>query len=147
EVQRNAERRRLYQQYCRMQKACKMLAVDFHPESVTGAAGPEKVVVAFETAANRRSPMRGFYAVGAVAAAAACVALILTGRGRLGVPDSQVTSQDRVAIQAPAVTAPRTELAPTAAEPSRTTPAPTGIVQRPMLVGDPLFLAGRAQVD
>ena len=147
EVQTNAERRRLYQQYCRMQKACKLVAVDFQPESTAGAASQEKVVVPFEAAPNRRNSMRALYSAGAVAAAAACVALILTGRPRPDASGASVASPEQVAVQTPSVPAVAAVVAPPADAATKVTPAAGGIVQRPMLVNEPLFLAGRTQAD
>ena len=49
EVQASPERRRVYQQYCRMQKACTMLAKDFVDENVPTVADTteqEKMTVA-----------------------------------------------------------------------------------------------------
>jgi anti-sigma factor RsiW len=79
EVQSNPARRRIYQDYCRMQKACKVLAADFktEPEIAT-----EKKVVAFNPAAARASRSASLYTLGGFAAAAACVAIIFVGRGR-----------------------------------------------------------------
>ncbi|HVS52354.1 MAG TPA: hypothetical protein VHD62_08360 [Opitutaceae bacterium] len=71
EVLGNPARRRVYQDYCRMQKACKVLAHEFGTEAAT--IGGEGKVVPFETAAPRRT---GFYVAGAFAAAAACAALV-----------------------------------------------------------------------
>lgn len=77
EVQSNPARRRVYQQYCRMQKACRMLTTDFQTEPV---ADTERKVVAFTPAAGETTRRGGVYAVGALAAAA-CLTVILIGRG------------------------------------------------------------------
>jgi anti-sigma factor RsiW len=69
EVLNNPARRKVYQDYCRMQKACKILAEDFVEES---APAPDNVV-AFEGA--RPTSRAGWIATGALAAAA-CVAIV-----------------------------------------------------------------------
>src|SRR3954452_15409370 len=76
EVTANAKRRQVYQQYCRMQKACKIVGEKFVPET---AAAPAGNVVAFElaTAPARRTSL---YAFGGLLAAAACVALVFVSR-------------------------------------------------------------------
>jgi hypothetical protein len=80
EVQSNPARRRIYQDYCRMQKACKVLAHDFQTEPV---GADDKKVVPFSVAtAGRASRGNTFYTVGAFAAAAACLAIIFVGRSR-----------------------------------------------------------------
>lgn len=81
EVQRSPERRKVYRDYCRMQKACMVLA----EEAVTAPAVIENNVVSFERPSSRAW---GFttYATG-LCAAAACVALALvvrTGHGSAG---------------------------------------------------------------
>lgn len=89
EVQGNPARRKVYQQYCRMQKACKRFATDFatEPADARDAAqwGAEKKIVAFDAAraeAARRARAGSFYTAGAFAAAAACVAIIFVGHSR-----------------------------------------------------------------
>ena len=76
EVQGNPARRRLYRDYCRMQKACKVLAQDFASE---GDAPADPKVIAFPAtgSANRRT---GWYVGATVAAAAACVALVFVSQ-------------------------------------------------------------------
>jgi anti-sigma factor RsiW len=84
EVQNNPSRRRVYQEYCRMQKACKLLAQDFADES---QAAPEQKVIAFEQArstARARSSVR--YVSAGLMAAAACVAVVLVGRRQTATP-------------------------------------------------------------
>lgn len=76
EVQGNAERRRIYREYCRMQKACRVLAGEFEeaaehaPESFDPIAVPAK--------SWRRTG--SYYAAGALLAAA-CVALVFVADG------------------------------------------------------------------
>jgi anti-sigma factor RsiW len=74
EVSRSPERRRLYQEYCRMQKACTLLAKDFTDEASTAAIDRATVVV-------MEQPRRAVWAPSAFAAAgllaAACLAIVL----------------------------------------------------------------------
>lgn len=75
EIQRNPARRRVYRQYCQMQKACTLLAEDFRTEAPEAGK-----ITAFPGASQRRAgKVRAFYALGAVAAAA-CVAFLVIGR-------------------------------------------------------------------
>lgn len=78
EVQRDPARRRIYQDYCRMQKACRMLAEDFHREPV---AVPSPKVIDFN-AARRRTGTGKAYLTGAFAAVAASVAIVLVVQSR-----------------------------------------------------------------
>jgi len=81
EVQNNPARRRVYQQYCRMQKACTMLAKDFveTPSAETEKDG--RKIVAFEpTGRSGSSWGPGFYAVGGLVAAAACFVVVMAKR-------------------------------------------------------------------
>lgn len=78
EVQDNADRRKIYLQYCRMQKACTMLAGDFQAKA---AAAPDVAVIELRTARSRR-PFGRYIAVGATLAAAASVTILFVGRGR-----------------------------------------------------------------
>ncbi len=86
EVQSSPDRRRLYREYCEMQKACQILAADFRTEP----AGDGKVIP-FEQAAAIRARARrhragNWYAAGAAVAAAACVAIVFVGQSRKSVP-------------------------------------------------------------
>ena len=73
EVQQNPARRRVYQDYCRMQKACTLLAKDYVDQAVATSVPEDRKIAAFEP---RRSWGLGVYA-GGLAAAAACVALVV----------------------------------------------------------------------
>jgi len=140
EVQSNPQRRQFYRQYCQMQKACKVLAADFRTEATPAG---DKKVVAFEVAGSSRS--RGVYIFGAVAAAAACVALVFVSRGALKSVPASEGGTGPVAVQS-------TRVLPTARIAADVSPAVTklapansgGLVQRSMLVNDPFLLAGRA---
>lgn len=99
EVKGNPEHRRIYREYCQMQKACAALAENFRSE--TPATGAK--VVDFKP---RRSAGVPVYLAGLVAAAA-CVALVLGVRSRLGhFPASPTVDAHSVAAVAPAVANP-----------------------------------------
>jgi anti-sigma factor RsiW len=79
EIERTPARRRVYRQYCQMQKACTVLAHDFRSERSTAGAD----IVQFPV---RRQPARTWaYATGLVAVAA-CIALVFVGRNRVAEP-------------------------------------------------------------
>jgi hypothetical protein len=149
EVQTNAARRRIYQQYCRMQKACKMVAADFTSEAEVAGAAHEKKVVAFDpdavsaaVAARKRS--NTFYTVGTFAALAACVAVIFVKREQAGVSPTS----DQVATHVAA--SPAGQVNHLTASPNVS--APRGLVSvapRPAatLVANPLFLTGNTQAQ
>lgn len=80
EVAANPDRRRTYDEYCRMHKACGLVAMDFRATDGTVVAASEKVVpFDFQTAqtAARRRRLGGYLSSGL--AAAACVALAFIG--------------------------------------------------------------------
>jgi len=83
EVLKNPARRHVYQDYCRMQKACKLLAQDFVEEAAPAPAN----VVAFE--APDRASRVGWLAGGTFAAAAACLAVVFVSMNRDTTPPSQ----------------------------------------------------------
>jgi hypothetical protein len=160
EVQSNPERRKVYQQYCRMQKACKVLAADFVTAPETAESAAERKVVAFnaaavEAASARRKRVGNYYTLGTVAAAAACVAIIFVGRSRQARSDAL-----EFARQTPAITeraAPVVVSAPVAAA-ARPVMVSTAGISGPRalgsqgnatttLVADPLLLASKAQAD
>ena len=100
EVQNNPARRRIYEDYCRMQKACRMLAHDFQTEPVEQAS---RKVIDFNPAARRSRA--SFYTVGAVAAAAACAAIVFVGQTRKANGTAIAGNQDIAAIATPATAA------------------------------------------
>ncbi|MEY4815713.1 MAG: hypothetical protein RLZZ162_2786 [Verrucomicrobiota bacterium] len=74
EVQRSPERRRIYRDYCRMQKACLLLAKDFNAEAASAGA---QVRAPFEVEGARRfSWGTGVWGAAGLFAAAACVAIV-----------------------------------------------------------------------
>lgn len=99
EVQANPARRQIYRNYCQMQKACKMVAQDFVTEPAEVA---EKVVPFQPAAASRRAAQGGgFYTIGALVAAAACVAIVLVGRSRQQPAENATQNQVAATTLAP----------------------------------------------
>jgi anti-sigma factor RsiW len=102
EVQSNADRRRVYQEYCRMQKACKVMAEDFAGESVSAA---DRKVVVFEQAYFRERRKTQYFAGAFFAAAAACVAVVFISRTHQnGGVNSGTVAMEPAAVQAVAST-------------------------------------------
>jgi hypothetical protein len=151
EVQTNPARRSIYQDYCRMQKACKIIAADFVTEEVPAAASDRKVVsfnaelAPSHTGARRRA---GLIAFGGFAAAAACVALVFVGRGRSGA-EQQGTAPSPTFAQAttpaPAAETKAVEVASMSAAPRGFAPVPQR--QHTILVSNPLSLAEQSQAE
>ncbi len=155
EVQANPARRKVYQQYCRMQKACKMLSAEFVAAEAGAATEADKKVVAFDPDAARaagagRQRARGFYTLGGLAAAAACVAFVLVNRGTPTVE----TPATEVAVQtAPAAAIAAKPVVVAVAETAAVAPAARGGIvslagaraqglrAQPTLVADQLFLS------
>lgn len=130
EVAASPARRRIYEDYCRMQKACKALAADF----ATEAAPAERNIVAFEAARPQRRV--GLYGAGVFAAAAACVAVMLLGRNSQDAasPESSASQATFAATSAPAA-APAVAQAATPAAAMPTTSAQ-------LTTGDTVLIAG-----
>ncbi len=78
EVGANAERRRVYDQYCRMQKACSMLSSELADEEVKAA---DQRVLEFSGSAARR--LRPAFAL---KAAAACIGAVVILKYRAALP-------------------------------------------------------------
>jgi hypothetical protein len=106
EVQGNLERRRVYRQYCRMQKACTLLARDFVGESV------EQKVLAFEPRRSAWGP--GGLAIGGLAVAAACVAFVFVNRRHEAAPGATAPAAQLAVVQpvAPAPAVAETKIQP-----------------------------------
>lgn len=108
EVRSNPGRRRVYREYCQMQKACTALAENFR----TDAPANNPKIVEFKP---RRTVGAAAY-VGGLVAAAACVALVLNLRSRhaepLAVSVPNVHEQLAVALPVARVTAPHPALQP-----------------------------------
>jgi anti-sigma factor RsiW len=104
EIQRDPARRRTYNQYCRMQKACTQLFeqqcqdAPSSSELARALAQAERKVVAFPER-NTQWRQRGIFAVG-VATMAACVAFVLVRQTPVA-PTAQP-----IAVTTPAVTEP-----------------------------------------
>jgi len=73
EIQKRPERRKIYREYCQMQKACMTLAENFRSEAPAGG----KVIETFAEGPRRMAFIT--YAMG-FAAAAACIALVVVKR-------------------------------------------------------------------
>ncbi|MBS0630971.1 MAG: hypothetical protein JSS11_03590 [Verrucomicrobia bacterium] len=80
EIERSPDRRRVYRQYCQMQKACAVLEHDFRTDEVAPAAN----VIAFPT--PRRTGRAWGYAAAGFVAAAACIAFVFVGRTTVNQP-------------------------------------------------------------
>ena len=165
EVQSSAERRRIYEDYCRMQKACRQLAAKFATEAEAAAAPADRKIVAFnvaaaEAAAKRRSRAGNYYLSGAVAAAAACVAVVMIGQDRVsgagnvpvtpaapavaaGLPAEGARGGIRIAAN-PGGQVPAWSLAEPASGASRM-PGASALAASQALVVESLTLSGRAQ--
>lgn len=89
EVQSNPERRRVYREYCQMQKACKVLTADFQTEPVIAT---NRRVIDFRGAKQRQQRTSLFYTVGTLTAAAACIAIVVIGRNPAPEAQSQAPS-------------------------------------------------------
>jgi hypothetical protein len=143
-VQSNPERQRVYRQYCKMQKACKVLAADFATASDGNETAHEKKVVAFNPHVTPRPARNARYVFGSLAAAAACVALVFVGRNRT-TPDLDAT---RVAEPVAQVSASEAKPVVTEAPPA----VPRGLIsvaqrQDSTLVSNPLLLTGNSQAQ
>lgn len=154
EVQANPERRKIYEEYCRMQKACKVLAADFVTAEEAAASPANRKIVAFnvaaaEAAAARRRRAGNRYLAGAAVAMAACVTIIFVGRNRasqISTPPAPVfASVESIEPAQPAA------VAALASAPIASGPRALGGVQAHSgtgtLVADSLSLSGSAQAD
>jgi hypothetical protein len=121
EVRGDVGRRATYNQYCRMHKACTALGAEFAAAHEV-AFNPATAELAH--AARRRHS--AYFGLATLAAAAACVALVFVGRKQ-----TAIQAQSAVAAVAPASSAVDVGV------PARA----VGIVQRPMLMADPLLLS------
>lgn len=107
EVQGDSDRRRTYLEYCRMQKACTLLAKDFASEPA------ERKIIAFEP--SRPAWANGALATGGLLAAAACVALVLMNRAPQTI--NVAAPSPVAAMETPAASAQSTAIAaPTATQ-------------------------------
>ncbi len=74
EILHNPRHRRIYQQYCRMHRACTLVFENIRAQADQGAGVEEVAGRAVGFAPRTRRPVWGYYAAGL--AAAACVALV-----------------------------------------------------------------------
>lgn len=91
EIQHDPKRRQVYRQYCQMQKACVLLTDKFRTE----APAAEGQVIEFNPRRRRSTPL--LYVTG-LAAAAACVALVLVNR-----PQAESPASPSVAAAQPSI--------------------------------------------
>lgn len=126
EVKTNPIRRRVYEQYCRMQKACSELAADFAAEAPASNARALRA----SGAQNARQRPVALFALGSMAAAAAAVAIFFAARTTTTAPAGATLAQ----------------VEPAAAAASADLPTRSGgIVHRPAeLRGDSIFLVRQA---
>ena len=101
EVQSDATRRRVYEDYCRMQKACRMLADDFATEP--DATADDKIVAFTQARSMQKARNRVQFVAGAFIAAAACLTVVVVGRYRQNAPT--VPAQNAVVQNTPAAPA------------------------------------------
>jgi hypothetical protein len=138
EVHGNPARRQTYHEYCRMQRACKLLAEDFLTET---EPAPNQKIEALVTADRPGGRFGLLTAMGALAAAA-CLAIVFVNRTRdpAGASSTPIVQENSVNSQMPAVMADGG--------------ASRGIVQavsvpvaHPAMTANPLLLSSRAQAD
>lgn len=137
EVQANPRRHQIYRQYCRMQKACTVLAQDFRTEQVPALDGK---VVAFEAPARRSARVGQMLAFGGLAAAA-CVAIFIGLRQRAADGLTAPLAQERSAVAPVAVADNVPALKPGLVH-AVNLPAP-----QPASANNRLLLSGNAQAD
>jgi hypothetical protein len=146
EVQNNPARRKVYQQYCRMQKACKLLATDFQTDTADAAAADERKIIAFNPAAAaaiaaQRKRTSALLTFGGLAAAA-CLAVIFANRSQQSGTTTRNQGQNVVQV-APTPSAPNVELVRVVGEPAGR--RMLGGPRQPKLVSDPLLLTSSTQ--
>ncbi len=150
EVQGNPARRKLYQEYCRIQKACLVLATDFRTETTEGAISADAKVLEFKPllanqTTSRRNTKFGYYAAGAFVAIAACVAVVFVNRGQ---PLSPVSPTIARSMPVPGITRTPIEAMPLRkhgglAAAGATPDSRAGAT----MVANPLLLSGNSQGD
>jgi len=148
EIRGNLERRRLYQQYCKMQQACRVIAADFGTAESEREPATERKVVPFAldaVAPARRRRAQASLAVGAFAAAA-CIALVFVGTKE---PKLTPAAEQPAATMVASVPVGSAGLAVAASH----LPVTRGLVsvarppQSPTLVANPLLLTGSTQAE
>jgi hypothetical protein len=141
EIQQKPERRKIYREYCQMQKACGILAENFRSE---GAAGGKVVEMA---PAPRRMTM-ATYAMG-FAAAAACIALVVVKRP-IAESSPIATATDSIA-QAVSTSTENATVAAVAPTPDKSRPvlhpAFPGVVRDDAVVDEAVAVADHVPLD
>ena len=117
EIRANARHRQVYQQYCKMHRATKLVYESFraNAEQPAGNRIQPSSIARFE----RRQRNRWYYALGGLAAAA-CVAFVLVRSGSIGHTPAQTlaVSADKAPVLAATVVAPAAEQRVASAQPS-----------------------------
>ena len=101
EVQRDPARRRIYHDYCRLHKACTLLAADATIEAPAVT----------EFASARRSWFSNIYAGAGLMAAAACAAFVFFNRAPVSNDGTALTGTAPLAVNQTTVTAPPAQAA------------------------------------
>lgn len=144
EVESNPKRREVYRQYCRMQKACKVLAAEFQVEEQKAET---RVVVPMS--ASRSVWRSGFFVAGSVTLAAACLTLLFVARNSresaAAAPRSLVQSEASARSEANVAAAPA--VAATGGIVRASAPTDLGGSARMTLIGDSLVLSGVKQPE
>ena len=117
EIQSSPRRRQVYQQYCRMHRATKLVYESFRAHADQPASAPRApATIAHIADRARRRRQRWVYAAGGLAAAA-CLTLVLARMDTApasGIPDQVAASRPvpatQVAAVAPAAETPRADL-------------------------------------
>lgn len=151
EVQANGARRKVYQQYCRMQKACKVLTSDFQTDGAEAGVATERKVIAFNPqraaaiAAQRRRT--NVVLTFGTLAAAACVAVILVNRGDRSPNRAQDTAPALVQHNASATAAGAQRFASETSGPRALGNRNGAAVSQTTLVTDPLLLTKHTEAE
>lgn len=133
EIARSPERRRMYQQYCRMSRASALLFEQFHAQSVPAPAGKlaeaarqadDKIVAFPGGSVAARSHASGWYVAAGFAAIAACVGFVLM---RPASPVGALAETKPAQAIAPAVAVSQPAALASAAKPAADTLAPAPV--------------------
>lgn len=137
EIQQSPARRRVYRQYCQMQKACVSLAENFRTQAPAGGK-----IVEFPASSRRFAAVT--YIMG-VAAAAACIALVVVNRHhpeRSTAPAFAISAPADVAVHVQPAATPLPSVARVALRPAFALQPKTGA-----LVNTSLLAVNRAPLD
>ncbi len=109
EIQRSPERRKVYREYCQMQKGCSLIAEKFSESDQT------EPVFMGEASRPKRGGYGGWYAgVGALAAACVAVVMVLQSNQSIEMAETAtiaVAPAETVVVSAPKANPPRSRLA------------------------------------